>query len=544
MKRSAALLLLLCIPALSFSNPRTVLVEFSTNTSCGPCVSAGQTLDQDLTSTGRTQVAVIRYHTPFPTDVDPFYHDNAQESANRATYYGVSGNPQLYFDATNEPTTGSAYWLTQLQSEMQQSAPLAIALSGTRNGRSGNLNVTVTGSAPGNWKLFAVITESGLTFHGNNGEVLHNDVFRTTLTTWNGVDATSGSVQLPFTLGTGHDSDISSTDSTPWIMDSCRIVVWAQNVSSKAVYQAAQIWVDSLTAQSNNAFTFTSSDTLLAAPAEQTDVVAVGEITNLNGAVANIKGVRLINNLPTNWTTAICLDFCGSPTADTVPGTITAHGKEQFLLHFDPTTLPGEGVVLMKLYDANNPSDSIIKQFSFKTDVPTHFTSPTHQTIQTNTIPIQWATDLTGKVALQFALNDSVWNTIDSVNIAGGAYTWTPGFQAYNVRLRLLTSEGNILSSMFNMLPNAVAEPVPVSYALSCAPNPANALVNISLQGYPMQRVTIYDALGRSVYDYSISHPSVGMTVPVNTSALLPGVYFARVFTPSGVFGSQIVVTH
>jgi hypothetical protein len=537
---------LLCIPFISFAQTRMPFVEYFTNTGCTNCPAWTQALDQALTSLGRAKVVVIDYHNANPSPADPFYQDDIQESSDRTNYYSVQGDPALDVDGTN--VSSNSEIKTAIQFEMGQSSPLTIALSGTRNGRSGNVNAVITGNASGSWKLFAAVTETGLTYHGTNGEVTHNDVFRKILTTWSGVDGSSGQVQIPFALGTGMDNQLSPSDSTPWNIDSCRIVVWAQNTSTKAVYQAAQIWVNSLTVQSNNSFTFVTGDSIFSAPPPpklSEDVFAVGYITNTSDSSLNYTAVREVNNLPANWTTAICLEFCAAPAVDTLPDYLPLHGRRQFLLHFDPDSIPSEASVTMKFYNTQNPSDSIVKQFHFSTNAPTQFISPAYQqTLQTDTIPVLWKTDLSGRVALQYSPDDSDWYAIDTVNIATGSYAWVPGFQAFNLRLRLVTSEGNILSSFFNMLPNAVSEPLPQSYALTCAPNPANTLVNIALQGYAIRRIALFDALGRLVYDNYINQPSPDMNVPISTSALLPGVYYARVFTSSKVFGSPVVVLH
>ncbi|HZV12431.1 MAG TPA: Omp28-related outer membrane protein [Candidatus Kapabacteria bacterium] len=539
---------LLCIPLISFAQTRMPLVEYFTNTGCTNCPAYTQALDQALKNVGRSNVAVILYHNANPDPSDPFYLDDIQAPTDRSSYYNVQADPDGFIDAISAPGNEIQ---NGLQHEMQQSAPLTIALSGTRTGRSGNLNVSVTGNVPASWKLFAIITETGLTYHGTNGEVTHNDVFRSVLTTWSGVDASSGNVQLPFTLGTGHDSDNGPTDTTPWNIDSCRIVVWAQNVSTKAIYQAAQIWVDSLTQQNNNAFTFTTDDTLLSALPETGDNIAVGYINNTSASPLNISGVRLSNNLPTGWTTAICLNYCGASTVDTVPGSVNAHSRKQFLLHFDPNSIPGTANVMIKFYDDNNPGDSIVKQFFFKTNDPFHFTYPTVKTISaTGPDTIRWSGDseAIGSALLDYSTDDSDWYFIDTVSygFGGGSYIWNPGFQSavYNVRLRLDMNGEHIPSPLFNLQPDAVSEPLPVSYTLSCAPNPANTLVNISLQGYAIRRIALFDALGRLVYDAYINEPSPDMNIPINTSALLPGVYYARVFTSSKVLGAPVIVVH
>jgi len=542
MKKS--LLLLIFVPAfVCAQSARMPLVEYFTNTSCTNCPAWTQALDQSLTNVGRANVAVVLVHNANPSPNDPFYQDNNAESNARTSYYAVQGDPDLFVDGTN--VSSNSYIEVAIQNEIKQTSSLSIALSGVRNGRSGTVNAAITSTASGQWKLFAVITETGLTYHGTNGEVTHNDVFRTTLTTWSGVDGASGHVSLPFTLG--YDDNISSSDSVPWNMDSCRIVVWAQNISTKAVYQAAQIWVSQLSTSVQPTFTFATDDSLLSAPPVIDDIEAVGNIQNISGSTIYVSGVRLVDSLPDgNWTTAVCLAYCGAPSVDTVPSNpLSPNGNQQFLLHFDPDKTPASGHVIMKFYDPNNPSYSVIRQFQFKTNAPTQFLLPkARQTITSNQDTISWKTDLTGKVGLFYSTDNVSWYLIDSVDVGSGSYVWTPGFTGFNFRLKLITSEGSAVSSAFNLQSTAVYEPVPVSYTFVCSPNPANTSVNIMLTGYETKRVTLFDALGRMVYDNAIVEPLANTNIVVNTSALRSGMYYTRVYSASGVFSKPVMVMH
>ncbi len=532
------------VPALLFaqSTKNMPLVEYFTNTSCTNCPAYTNSLDAALSSVGRSNVAVILYHNADPSPTDPFYEDNTAESNARSTYYSVQGDPDIFVESQN--VSSNSYIQTALQSELNQTSTLQFTLGGMLQGRSGAVNVQVAGSAPGSWKLFAVITETGLTYHGSNGEVVHNDVFRKTLTTWNGVGASSGGASLPFTLG--YDDNINPNDSVPWNLDSCRVVVWAQNVATKAIYQSAQIWVSAL--QQPSAFAFSSPDTNLCLPPVADDIEAVGYIYNTSSNTMNVTGVRLIDSLPNaNWSTSVCLAVCGAPTVDTESSTpLSPGGVQQFLLHFDPNTTPGAASITMKFYDASNPSDSIIKHFHFRTNAPTQFLGQTSgQTITTDNDTVRWKTDLTGMAALYFTINDSTWNFLDSVNLASDMYIWQlQGITAYNLRLQIPTTEGNVRSSSFSLVPSAVAEPKLAAYALNCTPNPANTSLSISLPAYDTRRISLFDALGRMVYDHSFTggEPSANVVIP--TAALPAGMYYARALAPAGEVQKPVLIVH
>ncbi len=234
--------LLAFLPLCATAEPRLVLLEFSTNTSCIPCVSATEALNSDLQSVGRSNFAVVRYHTPIPSQRDPFYNNNETEADTRAQYYSIISNPSLFLDGTSAGQNTSA-WQAVMQAKVGQQAPLGISLSGTRNGRSGVVNVQLSTLPSGDAKVFAVVTETGIQFQGTNGETEHDDVFRTTLTSWSGLTPAT-SFQLPFSIGV--DTYMSPGDTIPWNLDSCRVIVWVQSPSTKAVSNAAEVWVRDL----------------------------------------------------------------------------------------------------------------------------------------------------------------------------------------------------------------------------------------------------------------------------------------------------------
>lgn len=248
MKHLAFLLTFVSVVALA--DTRVVLVEYSTNASCIPCVQATKSLDQYLQTVGRSRVAVVRYHTPSPNALDPFYQTNKGECDTRASTYGFQTNPQLVLDGVNAGgNTGN--WLAGMNYELGRAAPTTLSLSGTYADRRGNVTVTFSVPPPTGTKVFAVVTETGIDFTGANGENTHDDVFQRVLTTWSGLTPTTGPMVIPFALG--NDSSLTPEFTHEWDPDSCRIVVWVQNPTTLAVTQAAQIWVSDLVSGVNDA---------------------------------------------------------------------------------------------------------------------------------------------------------------------------------------------------------------------------------------------------------------------------------------------------
>lgn len=76
---------------ISYATQRVVVAEEFTATWCGACPGAARGLDE-LYERVYDSVVVIAYHS---SSSDPFY---TTESAQRASYYGISGYPTAYFD--------------------------------------------------------------------------------------------------------------------------------------------------------------------------------------------------------------------------------------------------------------------------------------------------------------------------------------------------------------------------------------------------------------------------------------------------------------
>jgi hypothetical protein len=62
-----------------------------------PCWGANLKLDA-LAQQDSSFLAVIRYHTWWPIEYDPFYQANISENRSRTTYYGTNYVPHFYID--------------------------------------------------------------------------------------------------------------------------------------------------------------------------------------------------------------------------------------------------------------------------------------------------------------------------------------------------------------------------------------------------------------------------------------------------------------
>ncbi|KPL08331.1 hypothetical protein AMJ71_08440 [candidate division TA06 bacterium SM1_40] len=73
---------LFAVATSSMAAQRIVLGELFTNTSCGPCRPANLKLDT-LAIEHSATLALIRYHTWWPSSADPFYQANIIENTAR-----------------------------------------------------------------------------------------------------------------------------------------------------------------------------------------------------------------------------------------------------------------------------------------------------------------------------------------------------------------------------------------------------------------------------------------------------------------------------
>ncbi len=86
-----ALLLSMVVGAQAFE--KTILVEYFTNTGCGPCAGQHDPIENMLNNYSRDEIAYICYHTSWPSGSDGYYQGNVPENTGRWTYYGVNYVP-------------------------------------------------------------------------------------------------------------------------------------------------------------------------------------------------------------------------------------------------------------------------------------------------------------------------------------------------------------------------------------------------------------------------------------------------------------------
>lgn len=227
-------LVLLLVPALLLAGHRVVVVEDFTATWCTYCPGAARGIEE-LQFRGVDSIVAIAYHS---SSSDPFYTATANA---RRSFYGVSGYPTVILEGDSSVVGGMhtgtmfpVYW-DYFRSHINNPVPLDIDLSSTYDSasRAGVLTITVrnTTSSPISGQLQVALTESHIPYYWQGMDSLH-DVERTMLP-----NASGEAVTIP-----ANDTIVRTRNFTlqqSWVARNCRLVVFVQNSSTRAIHQGA-----------------------------------------------------------------------------------------------------------------------------------------------------------------------------------------------------------------------------------------------------------------------------------------------------------------
>lgn len=269
MKRGIVVLLALLGGAGVWATPRMVLGELFTSTTCPACPNAEASLDV-VSKQDTAILAVIEYHMNWPAPGnDPFYHHNPTENEARRAYYGVSGIPTFRMDGKE---SNIAHSLVSSRSRVE--SPLSLELwnvynDSTRKGtilakikNTGtslhlkNSDTTVSG------KIYFALTETGIHYTGRNGARIHNYTMLDMLPNASGKSLTlapGDSLEETRTYTLEDSFSLNPPTNTTFhrvLPESCQIVAFVQNSTSREVLQAAKLW---LTSTLGMALTFDNS---------------------------------------------------------------------------------------------------------------------------------------------------------------------------------------------------------------------------------------------------------------------------------------------
>ena len=227
---------LLLFTAMAQAEQRLVLSEQFTNTACDQCVTTDSTIDH-LLENYPDYFALIRYHTYYPSEEDPFYLFSGENTI-RVVYYGVWEPPVLKIDGLIDSDNYTLFW-TIISDRYTVDAPLSIEAGGTFNyaSRSGNLQLRLIATEPITLPgLFVriALTESHIFFEAPNGQTEQNAVMRYMF---------PNSTGIRLYIDDGDTVDISQAISCPepLVIENCELVVFVQAHQEREILQAARI---------------------------------------------------------------------------------------------------------------------------------------------------------------------------------------------------------------------------------------------------------------------------------------------------------------
>jgi hypothetical protein len=256
MKHSVTLILSLSLSFLVLvpgaeSAERKVLVEMFTSTTCPPCYPADVYFFQTWlpNRTGRNRIVPIAYHVWWPSPGnDPMYLANTAPVQTRVSYCqgGVAYVPRLYVDGSDGASTYTS-WPGLIEARFPVTSPIAIVLTGTRNGTTLQMNARITAEEAvnsANWRVHWVVMEDSIPVPQNTGTsyvpFVHDAVHRAMLPDGNG---------SPITISQGQTVNVPRTVilQTAWRPNKVKVVVFVQDNTTKSVQNAEVIEVDLLT---------------------------------------------------------------------------------------------------------------------------------------------------------------------------------------------------------------------------------------------------------------------------------------------------------
>ena len=304
MKKSIFLFTLISLSQTAFSQvPKKVVVEHFTNTKCSLCASRNPGFYTNYNA--QSGVIHLAVHPSSPYSACFLSQHNAVENDARTNYYGVYGStPRLVIQGV-VISSGANYSSSSIFTPyLGQLSPASIKIVQSKYGndsiRSRIVVKTVAlHSLPG-LSLFVALAEEVINYTGSNGEPVHYDVFRKSLTGTSGVNIT-----LPATIGDSVVYTMSSTVNGAWNFSKIFTLAILQEKVSKAVVQAQNI-----SASSNNISTGISnlylSNTNITAVVTADGIMVKQDkfIENTSITIYDVMGRVLINKaLTTNLET-------------------------------------------------------------------------------------------------------------------------------------------------------------------------------------------------------------------------------------------------
>lgn len=239
MKNIFLAIVLLSCPFIHAQVPKKVVVEHFTNSKCSICASLNPGFYTNLNK--QKDVIHLAIHPSSPYSACVLSQHNVVENDGRTNYYGVYGStPRLVIQgvviASNANYSSSAIFTPYLN----QTSPASIRIVQTKFGkdsiRSRIVIKTEASHSLGALSLFVALAEDTLNYKGSNGEPVHYDVFRKSLSGFSGMNVT-----LPTKVGDSLVYTLSSPSNAAWNFAHIFTLAILQEKNSKAVVQSQSV---------------------------------------------------------------------------------------------------------------------------------------------------------------------------------------------------------------------------------------------------------------------------------------------------------------
>ena len=118
-------------------------------------------------------------------------------------------------------------------------------------------------------------------------------------------------------------------------------------------------------------------------------IFAYGELINNSPFDVELLLIKVVNDMPEGWTSAICTDVCAAPTVDTAFQILQAGQTQSFTMYFYTSDTPETAFTLMKFLNLQVPTNVYTQGYFGQTSPFTAITDLNHpESVLSNIYPV------------------------------------------------------------------------------------------------------------------------------------------------------------
>ncbi|MEO8085609.1 MAG: T9SS type A sorting domain-containing protein [Bacteroidota bacterium] len=275
---------------------KKTIVEHFTNTNCSVCASRNPGFYTNLNA--QTNVLHLAIHPSAPYASCLLYQQNATENDARTNYYGVYGStPRLIINGTvisaGADYSSNAIFTPYIGLTSPASIRIVQEKFSTDSIRSTIIIKTEATNTLGALSLFVALAEDTVFYLGGNGESLHFDVFRKSLS-----NTIGDAVTLSSTVGDSAVFIFTSLSNPVWNFSRIFTMAILQEANSKNLVQAEAVSASSgvvTTGISNNSKQ--SNTIIFPNPADKYITIQPGESKSATVSITTFEGKLVMQNI-------------------------------------------------------------------------------------------------------------------------------------------------------------------------------------------------------------------------------------------------------